>query len=350
MSTQTWVIQQFDPKTASQQEWERYHGYRKTRHVERERDEPLFPDDQVETMMKMDDPYSKPFHFGISDGDLLVSSFGGGIATPEAPGYDSNKQYFWFGGSVLKGYRRRGVGRLWLPKLLELMQETETTVATTGTDEPDGHEFLKWSGFEGKQEGAENRLRWDEIDWDLVDSWIAEGQKRSPESKLEFYENRLPDAFLEEYATAMTPLLNTMPFDDLDHGEIVFTADVLREYYKRGDQIGAEHNVALIREPDGSISGMTDVFWIPAQATFVQQQFTGVHPDARGRGLGKWLKAYMLRFLKGRYDGLEWVTTGNANSNDPMLGINKRLGFKEHRPNVAYQISRDTLADFVNKL
>ena len=78
--------------------------------------------------------------------------------------------------------------------------------------------------------------------------------------------------------------------------------------------------------------------------------FTGVRPDARGRGIGKWLKAYMLDRMHRLYPDAEWISTGNADSNGPMLAINMKMGFKRHRWGAEYQISRDQLAERVEAL
>ena len=76
----------------------------------------------------------------------------------------------------------------------------------------------------------------------------------------------------------------------------------------------------------------------------IEQQFTGVLPSARGRGLGKWIKAAMLTHIRDVYPDVRWVSTGNAGSNAPMLAINKKLGFKQFRVGSEYQMSRDRLA------
>jgi ribosomal protein S18 acetylase RimI-like enzyme len=95
---------------------------------------------------------------------------------------------------------------------------------------------------------------------------------------------------------------------------------------------------------------MTDTTWAPYRRTVVEQRFTGVRPDSRGRGLGKWIKAAMLELLRQRHPEIESVVTENAGSNVPMLAINKKLGFKQYRAETEYQISRDTLAARVKRL
>jgi hypothetical protein len=58
----------------------------------------------------------------------------------------------------------------------------------------------------------------------------------------------------------------------------------------------------------------------------------------------------MLLRLHEMYPEAEWVSTGNADSNAPMLAINRRLGFKRHRGNIEYQLSRDELAARIEEL
>jgi GNAT superfamily N-acetyltransferase len=82
--------------------------------------------------------------------------------------------------------------------------------------------------------------------------------------------------------------------------------------------------------------------WKPG---IINQGFTGVRSDARGRGLGKWLKAAMLLHVHELYPRVEVVSTDNAGSNAPMLGINKKMGFKEYRAGAEYQITRDKLIE-----
>ena len=99
----------------------------------------------------------------------------------------------------------------------------------------------------------------------------------------------------------------------------------------------------VTREPDGTISGITDITWAPYRSAFIEQRFTGVRPEARGRGLGKWIKAAMLLHIRDLYPGTRWIATGNARSNAPMLKINRALGFKPYRIGNEYQIIRDRL-------
>ena len=65
---------------------------------------------------------------------------------------------------------------------------------------------------------------------------------------------------------------------------------------------------------------------------------TGVRQAYKGRGLGKMLKAEMLLYIRREYPDVKYISTGNADSNAPMLSINQRLGFKKYRPIKVYKL------------
>jgi mycothiol synthase len=333
-----------DFKSAGAGFWKRYHVYRRLRHNESRPDDPLRPDEIEEQRLKRDSPFDLEYRFEIAENGVLLSWFSGSTAKPGTPAYESNKHLFWADLYVRRDHRRRRLGASWVPVMIDLMDRHGCTLAGMGTEEDSGHAFLKWLGAKPGLSSAENRLKLADVDWSMAQQWIDEGRRRSPQTKLEFYEGRLPDEILEDYAPQLTSLLKTIPFENLDIGEIVVTPDHIRDFYARLDLGGELQYTVLLREPNGVISAVTDTTWAPYRPTIIEQRFTGVRPDARGRGLGKWIKAEMLTRLRQTYPEIQWVTTDNAGSNAPMLAINKKLGFKEYRAETEYQISRDALA------
>ena len=245
---------------------------------------------------------------------------------------------------MLEAYRRQGIGRGWLRKVLELADLHGATVIDMRTDQESGHAFLRWLGAGPKLRERESRLDLREVDWDLVSRWIEEGRARSPQTRLELHAERVPETLFEEVSATLTELERLVPMEEADHGDYVFTVDKTRDWYGRLEVARGVHHTYLAREPDGSISGLTDIVKYAHETGFVRQQFTGVRPTAQGRGLGKWLKAAMLTHVRERHPDTVYVTTENAGSNAPMLAINHQLGFRLHRLTVEYQISRDALA------
>lgn len=121
----------------------------------------------------------------------------------------------------------------------------------------------------------------------------------------------------EEFSRALTELLRLIPWEDAEHGELIYTPDTLRESYAPLKATDGVHHVYLAREPDGSISGLTEVMKYRHEPGFVRQGFTGVQPAAQGRGLGKWLKGAMLEHVRAVHPDTVYVTTENAGSNAP---------------------------------
>jgi hypothetical protein len=66
--------------------------------------------------------------------------------------------------------------------------------------------------------------------------------------------------------------------------------------------------------------------------------------------LGKWIKAAMLLRIRELHPDVQWIATENAGSNEPMLAINHKLGFKQHRVGTAYQMTRERLETRLKEL
>jgi len=78
----------------------------------------------------------------------------------------------------------------------------------------------------------------------------------------------------------------------------------------------------------GELVGISEMYLPRARAWIVFQGDTGVHPDHRGHGLGAWMKAVNHLRLSAERLAVEIVQTWNADSNEPMLRINRALGFQ----------------------
>jgi GNAT superfamily N-acetyltransferase len=332
-----------DTRTAPPEFWTRYHAYRRLRHAETRPEDPVKPDDLVEKELKQQEPFDIRYRYEVVRDGLLLSWFVARTSKPGSPGYESNKHIMWVDASVHPDHRRQGIGRTWMPLALELMDRHGCTTLSMGTEEESGHAFLEWMGAEGRFSGAENRLDLSTADLAMLRQWAEEGPKRSPATKLELFDDHLPEHMWEEYCPQFSTMLNTMPWEQMDHGDIVVTPAHQADWYQRLDEQGATEHLMLTREPGGVISGITDMQYAPYKPTMIHQGFTGVRTDARGRGLGKWLKAAMLLHVLEVHPKLEVVVTENAGSNAPMLAINKKMGFKQYRAGSEYQITRDRL-------
>ncbi len=344
------VPSRVDPAIADDEFWTRYHAFRRLRQKESRPEDPLGNDADEKALMIRPDPFQLQDHFEISRSGQMLSWFAGDTVSQSSPEYFSKKHLYEADFYVLSHHRRRGIGASWLPVVLELMDLHGRTKVGFWAEEESGHEFLKWVGAEPRLMSIESRLRLSEVDWPMLERWVAEGVARSPQTKLEIFDGPLPEEMWADYAPQVSAMLNTIPFEDLDHGEIVVTPERMREWNARMELSGEVTHTVITRESDGVISGITDTTWAPYRPAIIHQQFTGVRPDARGRGLGKWIKAAMVLHLRDLYPGAEWIVTDNAGSNAPMLKINRTLGFKAYRQGIEYQMTREALEQRLRKL
>ncbi len=216
-------------------------------------------------------------------------------------------------------------------------------------DEEDGKRFVKAVGADIALKGQENRLYFEKVDWDMVGQWAEEGPGRSPDSTLHWYKDHVDEDIIEDYSKIYTETVNQQPFEDLDVNELIFTPEVLRERESRIVEVGGTGITAITREDDCSISGLTEMYYLPDRRTIINQGMTGVKEEYRGRGLGKWLKAAMLLRVRKELPQVKVVSTGNAASNEAMLSVNRRLGFEIHREIVAAQMKLKALEDYLAK-
>ncbi len=348
----TWQTIDIDPETINEDLLRGFHDYRRARWEERgDPDEPFAPDDQFVASWRLEREEAdwEQYDRVVLDGDRIVAAIGGGAPKPGTDNHATNGHILWSNCAVLGAWRRRGIGRGRLAHVLERMPVTGATTPMASTHEPDGHAFLSAIAGEPKQLVRYSRTDFQSLDWEQIDRWVAEAARRAPDYTVEVYEHRLPEALWPEYCVAKQEQMRHIPRDGLDMGDWSFTPKDQAERYKELDALNADHNVVWVRDPEGRIVAITDVGWYPYKADLLQQFFTGVHPSARGRGLGKLVKARMLQLARDRYadQHLKWMRTDNATSNAAMLAINVQLGFKEYKVSGIYQADREQIARFL---
>lgn len=75
---------------------------------------------------------------------------------------------------------------------------------------------------------------------------------------------------------------------------------------------------------------------------------TGVFPEHRSKGLGRWLKAAMLDKVLKEQPQVKVVRIGNADSNAPMLKINHEPGFKPYMASALWQVEVSRVIEYLS--
>jgi GNAT superfamily N-acetyltransferase len=332
-----------DPTTDCRATWARFHAYRRARDVEARPGDPEISDEAFEQQDRAQSPHHAHKRWLAVDGNRVVGSLYVTMTLPGNPTHAENARFLFAGMSVLTPWRRRGVGTRLIARLHRVMHEEERSIANVGTQEPDGHAFLRHFGAAEKLRMIENRLRMDTVDWrafaDLKDAVVA----ANPELTLETWRGRVPLEVIEPLLPAFSRLHEDVPFGDLDHGATRLDIDHVREAYRQLDRFGGAHHLVMFRAPGGDVAGVAEVWWNASMETRGYHSFTGVHRDWRGRKLAQALKIAVLEQVRAEHPAVSVMCTVNAAQNAPMLAVNAKLGFKPHHTHCAYQIDRDRL-------
>jgi GNAT superfamily N-acetyltransferase len=268
--------------------------------------------------------------------------------TESAKMFENNKHLAIVEISLLPEYRRKGIGRKLLVKAYRFAKESGKGVVILNTSEPSGRAFFKAIGAQEALASAENRLYMNDVDWKMMQLWSDEGPVRSDGSMIQFF-STVPEEIVEPYCVLFTEVGNQAPLDELDINDLILTPETLRKMESDREAMGLVQLVAITTESNGDISGLTEITYRPERETMLSQGLTGVQEIYRGKGLGKWLKAAMLLQIRKDFPKVKIVSTGNANSNAPMLAINKMMGFKLHKEKVDAQITVDQLEQYLEK-
>jgi GNAT superfamily N-acetyltransferase len=85
-----------------------------------------------------------------------------------------------------------------------------------------------------------------------------------------------------------------------------------------------DYHGSVVAEVDGRLAALA--FIASDGVARAENEFTGTHPDFRGRGLATLAKLSTLHWARAR--GIREVWTGNDSENAPMLAINHKLGYE----------------------
>lgn len=246
---------------------------------------------------------------------------------------------------VLPGWRRAGIGRALLEAAAgrAISEGRRALLSTTISTAPAGAAFAQAVGATAGLVGRASELDLIGLDRSLVRSWAAAGEALGDTYELWWVDGAYPS---ESYAAVadIASVMSTAPVDDLELEPLAWTAERVAEDEAQLALDPAERHSLFVRHrPSGRLVAMTRVYSYDTWPGVFQQADTCVHPDHRGHGLGKWVKAAMIERLWRDWPDARKVRTANAFSNGPMLAINNALGFRITKEIVEWQVPTEAL-------
>lgn len=240
--------------------------------------------------------------------------------------------------------RRQGAGwQLARAVINEARSEGRSRLVWTTYDSvPAGEELSRRLGGQVARTNRTSELRLDRVDWQMVETWMAEASRRAPDYSLEFWEGPFPPDLLED-AARFHHIMNTAPRDALEVGDTVLAPEQVADIDRHLVEAGWRRWTCFVRSPSGVCVGGTGVSFESWEPTVGFQQNTAIDPEHRDQGLAKWAKAGMLARVRSELPEVTVIRTSNAFSNDPMLAINTALGFEVVEVRTEWQGDLDSL-------
>jgi GNAT superfamily N-acetyltransferase len=266
--------------------------------------------------------------FAAYDGDRMVAT-----ATLWSFLLDNTDKAF-FALDVDVTDRRRGIGRAVLARLEQLAKDDRRQLVLTDTKLPfaekETHGYRRFGeacGYELSNYEVVRHLPLPVPDA-RIQGWIDEAAPHHEGYTIEAYVDDVPDDLVESLCQLMGQLAVDAPTGAVDFEQEVITPERFAEMVATVKSMGRARYETVALTPDREVVAQSTLSVPLAESTTVYQWGTMVHRDHRGHRLGLATKAINLRAVQAFRDDLTLVTTQNAETNDYMVSINEKIGFR----------------------
>lgn len=252
--------------------------------------------------------------------------------------------------AVRPEHRQQGIGRRLLACLVPVCENEGRSLLVSDTSDrvPAGEAFAERLGATRGLAIQINRLLIADVDRALMQQWVDDAPKRAKGYSLLMIDGPIPEEMVGPFVE-LVDVMNDAPRDDLEIEDEHLTVEQLRSSETAGQAQGSERWTAIVRhDATGELAGFHDVSWNPVSPKTVGVGATGVRPAHRGHAIGKWLKAAItLRVIDERPQVAD-IRTGNAYSNDAMLGINTEMGYRHYKKTTIWQVSVNAVNEYLD--
>ncbi len=268
------TIKPFDPKTASDTDWQAITDLANVRGAIILPDDPPQTKEFIRQNMLSTPPVVTEYHwFAWTDKGELV-----GRGEVDIINMEENKhvgQVYLF---VHPDWRRQGIGSKLLALIAEKARENERRLLIGNVYERDsaGQGFGESIGAEVGLAAHTNQLKLEEVDRELIQMWVDRAAERASGYALEFWDGPYPEEEMGR-AVEMVKAMNSAPTGDLDMEDFNFTPEILRQIEDMFAAQGIVRWTYVAREKaTRDLAGYTEIMWMPTKPQIAFQDATGV--------------------------------------------------------------------------
>jgi GNAT superfamily N-acetyltransferase len=161
--------------------------------------------------------------------------------------------------------------------------------------------------------------------------WPALERETAPfhdDYRLATWCDAVPEEYVEGYCRLQEAFNDLAPAGELELEPEKWDAERVRSRDERFRRAGRHETVTVAVAPDGSMAALTEMMVSEHAKDRALQGGTLVLEGHRGHRLGMAVKLTNQRMVRQRFPGCRLVHTWNADVNEQMNAINRRLGFE----------------------
>jgi GNAT superfamily N-acetyltransferase len=230
--------------------------------------------------------------------------------------------------------RRRGIGRALVEHVEKLVQADGRAMLLISAhlpfDDRDDHAYRRFAtacGFELSNYEVSRHLALPVPD-EQIQEWLDEAAPAHEGYAIETFVGAVPDDLVDSLCVLLGQLAVDAPTGAVDFEEEAMTPQRYAEMIAATDAMGRARYETVALTPDRQVVAQSTLAVSLKENTTVYQWGTFVHREHRGHRLGLATKAVNLRAVQAARDDLTLVATQNAETNDYMVAINARMGFR----------------------
>ena len=167
-----------------------------------------------------------------------------------------------------------------------------------------------------------------------------------PGYRLERWIGTTPEHLIDSCATARQAIRDAPTGQASFRDESTWTPESIREAERNLAAKGVEQRVVVaVDSATGLVAGLTGMLRYPHRREFGYQDNTSVLATHRGHGLGRAMKAAMMRWITRDWTGLDRIITASATENTYMIAVNRALGYYPARSMIWVETTPAQLAE-----
>ncbi len=245
-------------------------------------------------------------------------------------------------------FRRRGVGRKLFDRAISVAAQAgrdrligQSVAALPGgvprTDAGAG--FANSVGAKPALTDLRHRLDLAEVDETALTELLAEAWLRAEGYSLVWYRDVAPGEWVGDIAYLDGRLIKDGPL-----GELLLEPELIDpKRIRAGEAVSRacrrrRYNTAVRHDESERLVAFTTLELEHCPADHAWQQITIVDPEHRGHRLGTVVKIENLRYARVHEPALRYIDTWNAETNQQMIAINEKIGFRPVENWINWQI------------